>query len=128
MRKTFPNLKLTRKADQVIWEGCIRPAGKQYRIRITCRIGSALDGVTTIVTRPAVEILCPAPVRRPAAPDEPIPHLEYAERPGLRALCLFNADNDEWHPGIPIAELVPWVSEWLLCYELWHATGEWTCG
>lgn len=128
MRRTFPDLKLTRKGDQAIWEGRITPVGKRYRIRISCGIGLAPSGVLTIVTRPEVDILCPVPVRRPEAPGEPIPHLEYTERPGSRALCLFDSGNGEWHPGIPIAEMVPWVSEWLLCYEIWHATGKWTCG
>ena len=121
-------LKLTRKGDQVIWEGGITPVGKRYRIRISCRIGSEPGGVPTIITRPEVDILCPVPIRRPEAPGEPIPHLEYSECPGFRALCLFDSGNREWHSGIPIAEMVPWVSEWLLCYEIWHATGEWTCG
>lgn len=128
MRRRYPDLNLTRKGDRVIWEGCITPAGKRYRIRISCRVGPVPSGVTTMVTRPEVEILRPAPIRRPEAPNELIPHLEYAERPGERWLCLFDASNGEWHHGIPIADMVPWVSEWLLCYEIWHAIGEWTCG
>ena len=128
MRKRFPDLKLIRRGDQVIWEGHIIPAGRQYRVRITCRIGSWPSGVATIIGRPKVCILCPEPVRRPEAPDDPIPHLEYPERPGVRSLCLFNSDNYEWHSGVPIADMVPWISEWLLCYEIWHATGHWTCG
>ena len=128
MRRRYPDLNLTRKGDRVIWEGCITPAGKRYRIRISCRVGPVPSGVTTMVTRPEVEILRPAPIRRPEAPNELIPHLEYAERPGERWLCLFDAGNGEWHHGIPIADMVPWVSEWLLCYEIWHAIGEWTCG
>jgi len=42
-------------------------------------------------------------------------------------LCL-NAD-DEWSDCLPIATtVVGWISEWLLYYEIWRATGQWMGG
>ena len=129
MRQTFPGLKISRFPDgTVAWEGEVTPAGKSYRIRIKCRIGWTPEGKHEILGRPHVDILSPEPRRREDAPDEEIPHLEYRERPGLRALCLYDQGGNEWHSGIAIAEMVPWISEWLLCYEIWHAIGTWTCG
>ena len=129
MRRRFPGLRPSRLRNGIaIWEGEITPGNKPYRVRIACRIGQMPTGTKEICEGPFVEILSPAPRRREEAPDEEIPHLEYRERPGYRALCLYNAEEHEWHPGMPLAEIVPWIGEWLLCYEIWHATGTWTCG
>ena len=112
----------------MVWEGAITPGNKPYQVRITCEAGRIPTGGEGICEGPFVEILSPVPKRRKEAPDEVIPHLEYRERPGYRALCLYNARENEWHPGMPVADIVPWIGEWLLCYEIWHATGKWTCG
>ena len=42
-------------------------------------------------------------------------------------LCLYY--GNQWDPGELIATtIVPWTSEWLEYYELWHATGLWLGG
>ena len=131
MRRRFPAMQFSRRPGGLLaWQGPVKPAGQEYEIRITAQSGAGpRPGRHPVITQwPEVEILAPAPVRRLEAPDEPIPHLEYAERPGVRALCLYDTQRWEWHPGVSIAELVPWASEWLLCYELWHATGVWQGG
>ena len=129
MRRRFPGLQLSKFPDgTVTWEGEITPGSQAYHVRITCRTGLTHAGTYGILGHPDIEILSPTPRRREDAPEEEIPHLEYRERPGYRALCLYDEGRNEWHPGIPIAEMVPWISEWLLCYEIWHATGKWTCG
>ena len=129
MRRRFPDLRLSRLHDEVVvWEGEITPGNKPYRVRLACVLDQIPSGTEEIRGRPIVEILSPVPRRRKEAPDEEIPHFEYKGKPGYRALCLYDAEGNEWHPGIPIAEMVPWIGEWLLCYEIWHATGVWTCG
>ena len=129
MRRRFSRFRFTKRQDgSVIWEGEITPGNKAYAVRITCSTSAPAAGDDEIVDGPFVEILSPIPKRREDAPDEEIPHLEYAGVPGYRALCLYDAAQHEWHSGMPVAEIVPWISEWLLCYEIWHATGEWTCG
>lgn len=129
MRRTFPGLRFSRLQNgTVAWEGEINPGNKAYRVRLTCQTGKIPTGTEEIWEHPLVEILAPIPRRREEAPEEEIPHLEYKERPGYRGLCLYDAEGNEWHPGMSIAEMVPWISEWLLCYEIWHATGTWTCG
>lgn len=129
MRRRFPAMKLSQRPDGLlVWQGPVKPAGQEYEIRIAAPSGPGRWRHPVITHQPTVKILAPAPVRRPEAPDEPIPHLEYAEWPGWRALCLYDWQRWEWHPGLPIADLVPWTSEWLLCYELWQATGVWHGG
>lgn len=129
MRRRFPAMKLSQRPDGLlVWQGPVKPAGQEYEIRLAAPSGPGRWRHPVITHQPTVEILAPAPVRRTGAPDEPIPHLEYAEWPGRRALCLYDWQRWEWHPGLPIADLVPWTSEWLLCYELWHATGVWHGG
>lgn len=129
MRRRFPGFRLSKLRNGIaIWEGEITPGNKPYQVRVACRTGQMPTGTEEICEGPFVEIVSPAPRRREEAPDEEIPHFEYRERPGYRALCLYNAEENEWHPGMPLAEIVPWIGEWLLCYEIWHATGTWTCG
>ena len=42
-------------------------------------------------------------------------------------LCLFYPG--EWqHDRFLAVTIVPWTAEWLLHYEIWLATGEWTGG
>jgi hypothetical protein len=24
--------------------------------------------------------------------------------------------------------IIPWAAQWLVCYEIWHATGQWVGG
>ena len=129
MQREFPNLRMERTpSGTVFWKGIITPAGKAYEVKVVCRVGRSGDGTEEIFGRPTVEIISPIPKRREEAPNEEIPHLEYPGHPGVRALCLYDEQGNEWSPDVPISEMVPWISEWLLCYEIWHATGNWTCG
>jgi hypothetical protein len=57
-------------------------------------------------------------------------------RPGVGALPHVYNEGDlclsapgEWNLSMAIGHtIVPWASEWLLHYEIWHATGEWAGG
>ena len=129
MRRAFPGFRIAKNPNGIVfWEGDIIPPGKSYRVMVACRVGRTATGTEEILGRPYVKILSPAPRRREEAPEEEIPHLEYPGRPGFRSLCLYDENGNEWNSDVPITEMVPWISEWLLCYEIWHATGKWTCG
>jgi hypothetical protein len=70
--------------------------------------------------QPAVRVLDPVLQPRPDA--DALPHI-YAEGD----LCLFAPG--EWNSSMAIGRtIIPWASEWLLHYEIWHAAGEWTGG
>lgn len=46
-----------------------------------------------------------------------------------RDLCLYRPKYRDWTPARILAEtVVPWISEWLACYEVWLLTGEWLGG
>ena len=115
MRRMFPGFRLAKFPNGVVaWEGGITPANKTYRIGIACKTGRMPAEKDEILGRPHVEILSPVPTRREEAPEEEIPHLEYRGHPGYRSLCLYDERGNEWHSGMAIAEMVPWISEWLL--------------
>lgn len=69
------------------------------------------------------------PVIRPRQGERfiDIPHLMYNEKvPERSPLCLFDPDTQEWDGTMWIADTtVPWTSEWLHHYELWHMDGLW---
>jgi len=53
-----------------------------------------------------------------------IPHI-YKDGDDPRP-CLFLMSNKEWHGKRLIAEtIIPWLSLWLIFYEIWISTGEW---
>jgi hypothetical protein len=54
---------------------------------------------------------------------ESLPHTYPGER-----LCLYYPGIGEWRSDVLLVKtIVPWISEWLLNYEIWLATGIW-CG
>lgn len=43
-----------------------------------------------------------------------------------KKLCLHYPKDDSWNDDSHIAtHLVPWISHWLACYEIWQITGSW---
>lgn len=78
-------------------------------------------------SRPLVFVL--EPVLRPREGEAfvDVPHLQFdSSSPEDSALCLYDPDEGEWNPTMLIADTtVPWASEWLHHYELWHADGVW---
>ena len=115
MHRAFPGFRFANHPGGIVtWQGEITPAAKSYRVGIACRVEVSSTGTQEISGRPHVEILSPIPSRREEAPDEEIPHLEYPGHPGFRSLCLYDEGGDEWDPSVPISEMVPWISQWLL--------------
>lgn len=105
----------------IVWRGKVRGFQKDYRIQIQW-------GWMSKGTPPYVFIL--DPVIRPRAGEAfvDLPHLIYNDAaPEKSALCLFDPDTGEWSNRQLIADTtIPWTSEWLHHYELWHVTGVWS--
>ena len=86
------------------------PASQTYTVNLTYRHGR----------RPQVEVTEPPLTLHPGA--DALPHVY----PGNQ-LCL--SYPGEWTHDMLLAHtVVPWISEWLIHYELWHITGRWAGG
>ena len=111
----------------ILWRGKLQPFARSYEVQVLyCAISVPLAGIDAF--KPHVEIVQPLLARRPAAPEESIPHIFYnrvfPERPRL---CL-NL-HSEWTPALYIADTIMlWTVEWLVAYECWRATGLWLAG
>ncbi len=118
LEKLFPNCKVTTyKNNWLKWEGKIKPTplSKEYSI--------GLSFVRNIGIR--VSVLHPKPLEL-AEGKETLPHV-YSTADQL--LCLFKPKFNEWDIDKLISKtIIPWVSEWLMHYEIWLITGTWHGG
>jgi hypothetical protein len=68
-----------------------------------------------------------SPQLQPREAGGGIPHT-YRDPSGPRP-CLYVPGSGEWtNEKLLASTIVPWLMEWLLYYELWHATDEWLGG
>lgn len=118
MKRDFPqlqsNLKRAKGKSKLIVIGNIKPTplSCEYKIRLVYDINS----------KPDIEILEPELTRN--FNGEKIPHVY----PGNK-LCLYFPPANEWNSSKLISKyIIPWISEWLLYYEVWLSTGEWLGG
>lgn len=112
LKAKYPEAHTTWGRGLLVWTGHIQPTA----ISEIYTVSISWDGQKA---RPVVHVLSPKLEDRP---DEPIPHVF---RNG--ALCLHY--RWEWHTRMNIADtIIPWTSEWLYHYEMWHVTGEWLGG
>ena len=64
-------------------------------------------------------------------PNVTLPDTSFAEKrpPHLfsdDSLCLYHRfGRGAWSPYTPLTSLIPLVSHWLWCYEMWESTGVW---
>lgn len=121
MRAVWPILKpLTVFADgRIVWIGPVRGFQMSYKISVAWNPSRTIP--------PLVFVREPALAPRPGTGWRDIPHLLYdPECPTDSALCLFDPEQDEWRRSMWISDtIVPWASEWLYYYELWHFDGVW---
>jgi hypothetical protein len=111
MKRLFNSLEPIVHRNSVTWTGPIQPheTALSYDIEIRYGLGST----------PRTWVISPRLI--PNKSGE-IPHL-YADG----SLCLHLPS--EWNPRELIAiTVVPWVSDWLVHYEVWRATETWVGG
>jgi hypothetical protein len=121
MMLVWPALSSTIEGGALIVRGGVQPSPltASYRIKVTYRDGFA----------PRAEIVTPKLIRRPDAPNTPIPHTYNFTKIGEERPCLYYPRADEWTAAKSIATtIMPWLLTWLLDYEIWLATGEWLGG
>jgi hypothetical protein len=96
-----------------MWSGKLRPSplSEEYAISLTYQLSS----------KPVVFV--PSLVQQWRGKARP-PHL-YPDN----SLCLYYPAAREWRRDMLLADtILPWTAEWLLHYEVWVATGNWTGG
>ena len=131
MTAAWPMLKLTHQEGQVaVWQGGLRPILQTFEICIAYRAPSVIEVLDARRLQPRVRVLRPPLRPRPGDPEGQLPHVFYLGTGALDVvLCMFDPDADEWSPAMMVAETtVPWTIDWLVSYEGWRATGEWTGG
>jgi hypothetical protein len=132
MQELAPFLRETAHCDWIaVWSGPLRPLQRAYMVTIMYvaryRVGEAkiIGGYL-----PRVRLEQPSlQIEHPRTGCE-VPHVYWDwAAPTRSPLCLYDPEAKEWSPADFIAEtIVPWACDWLVCYEGWLATGEWTGG
>jgi hypothetical protein len=105
---------IDKKKGIMVAVGTLQPTSRSqvYKVRIDYRVGETPD----------VRVLSPELV--PLVEGGKLKHVYRDNR-----LCLYTPGRGEWTGNMSFPQtVVPWISEWLLYYELWHATGEWLGG
>lgn len=111
LKRWYPHGETVLRGRLLTWKGTLTPSelSATYEILVVLEDGS--DPLVYVVDPP----FC-------YWDDEPLPHVFPHQ-----TLCLFL--GEEWGPWAPLANsILPWTAEWLLFYEGWLATGEWTGG
>lgn len=113
LQHAFPTSATKIRNSQLIWEQPITPTSisRTYLVQLRYRISVA----------PRAKILSPKLERSDGARP---PHLYPGDH-----LCLYLPGANEWANYMFLADtIVPWISEWLLHYEIWLISGEWYGG
>lgn len=113
LHRLFPESSARIRRSELTWVGTITPSplSRTYRVRLRYKLTDS----------PEVEVLEPLLQKRGS--DNP-PHLYPGEK-----LCLYLPRIGEWNKTMMLSQtIIPWTSEWLLNYEVWLATGEWSGG
>lgn len=115
MSTLHPNFKLIKLTPTLVsWQGKVQPLplSDSYSISLAYERYKA----------PRISVISPNLMLVPGAKS--LPHTFTGEY-----LCLYYPAYDEWTSAKYIAEtVVPWISLWLVYYEVWLATGEWLGG
>lgn len=114
---------------RAIWLGTVRPIERPHRVLLDYE--QPANGVDVRQHFPRARIVDP-PLRPryDGHADGPLPHV-YFDRDNLllSALCLFDPTQDEWsHDDLLADTTIPWIADWLACYEVWLVTGTWLGG
>lgn len=112
LKKAFPGSKSHIKRNCLTWEAELTPSplSEIYTVRMNYKLKKGPD---IFVINP--KLIVPK--------DKRLPHTY----PGKR-LCLYYPGVGEWRGDMILSKtIVPWISEWLINYELWLTTCKW-CG
>lgn len=112
LKRVFPESNPRVHKDTLTWIAVLTPSpmSDSYTVRILYKLG----------TNPRINVLEPKLI---IPEGKRLPHTYSG---GL--LCLHYTKAKEWQADMHLYKtIVPWISEWLLHYEIWLATGEW-CG
>lgn len=122
MEHRWPDLipKLISGDRVIAWIGPLRGFQMKYKVAV-------IWGWQNPRATPLVHVLDPPITPRPGTDFIDLPHLNYDHQaPEDSALCLFDPAASEWDNTMLIADrIVPWASEWLYYYEVWHLDGVW---
>ena len=114
INQNYPTTEVCRiDRRKLVWIGLLKPTplSETYNVKIVYELGEF----------PKVWVINPVLIKRSGVD---IPHMYSQER-----LCLFLPGEDSWRSDKLIANtIMPWISEWLYFYEIWHATGKWLGG
>jgi hypothetical protein len=112
------------------WEGLIKPADREYRLRIVYEVPHAPENFSAVRCQPRVQVLEPLLEAHKDFEEGPIPHVyNNKANPALPFLCLFDPYKAEWTPADLLADTtVPWAARYLYFYEGWLLTRRWMGG
>ncbi|MDR3327611.1 MAG: hypothetical protein LBT04_05735 [Prevotellaceae bacterium] len=120
LKKYFPDSKSFIRNDELIWKGYLQPSelSQKYLIKI----------VYKRERHPDVYVLEPKPLAL-AEGKISLEHVYDTKTTKTQHICIYYKKAKEWDETKFIADkIIPWVSEWLLHYEYWVATGSWHGG
>lgn len=113
LKRLFPKSQLSLYRNCLNWEANFTPThlSETYRIQLKYKLKSRPD---VFVLEPQLEI----------PEGEKLPHIF----PSDSSLCLYYPGIGEWSGDKLLSKtIVPWISDWLLHYEIWLSFGVW-CG
>lgn len=112
LRSLFPDSEIHTSRHELYWKGRLGPSAcsQTYTVELKYKYK---DGI------PKVYVLEP---KLKVPEGKSLPHVYVGDR-----LCLYNFGD--WKSDMLLGRvIVPWISEWLLYYEIWLVTGEWHGG
>jgi hypothetical protein len=128
MADMYPMLKVVeRTANAALWRGPLKPLFMTFVVEIAYRVPPIIESIDARRQQPRVSVISPVLRPRQNSAEGALPHVYWdGDRP---VLCLFDPDGSEWTPFDRLIDTTAkWVIDWLVCYEGWRATGEWTGG
>jgi hypothetical protein len=116
IKAAFPDSQLIVDQKQLIWKCQINPSplSDTYNIKLIYTKGK----------HPNIFVIDQKLAFFPG--EKKLPHVYSTAK---QWLCLYVRKARQWDFHMPIIEtIIPWISEWLLHYECWLATGVWHGG
>ncbi|MFI4973073.1 MAG: hypothetical protein ACHP84_00880 [Caulobacterales bacterium] len=131
IRQAWPGFRSVLITERLaIWRGELQPLSHRYEVEVIYARNRSTDPFHySYAPFPEVTVVTPPVVRRPQAPDEPVPHIYTDAARDQPILCLFDPRTGGWSRDMAIADtILVWAAGWLRFYEAWQATGVWTGG